>query len=69
MTKRLLIFALISESILGLSQDEVELVINKTRRVVAGAKPAMVRLTFHDCVGENLTTSQTDSNLLLCRGV
>ena len=57
MTKRLLIFALISESILGLSQDEVELVINKTRRVVAGAKPAMVRLTFHDCVGENLTTS------------
>ena len=35
----------------GLTSSEVSQVLRKTRRVVGSAKPAMVRLTFHDCVG------------------
>merc|ERR1719192_2357658 len=35
----------------GLTSSEVSKVLRKTRGVVASAKPAMVRLTFHDCVG------------------
>ena len=36
----------------GLSQAEVDLVIDKAKRVVEGSKAAMVRLTFNDCVGK-----------------
>ena len=35
----------------GLTDSEVSQVLRKARSVVAPAKPAMVRLTFHDCVG------------------
>ena len=36
----------------GLTQDEVDLVIRKSKKALGKAKPAMVRLTFHDCVGK-----------------
>merc|ERR1712126_742847 len=36
---------------LGLTQDEVDFVIRKSRSALTSSKPAMVRLTFHDCVG------------------
>jgi len=53
---RLLFSALLSLILLagdcsGLTSSEVSQVIRKARSVVAAAKPAMVRLTFHDCVG------------------
>ena len=35
-----------------LSQEEVDLVIAKGKIALGKAKPAMIRLTFHDCVGE-----------------
>ena len=35
-----------------LSQEEVDLVIAKGKKALGKAKPAMIRLTFHDCVGE-----------------
>jgi len=35
----------------GLTQDEVDFVIRKCRSAIRNSKPAMVRLTFHDCVG------------------
>ena len=35
----------------GLTSSQVNKVIRKARSVVGPAKPAMVRLTFHDCVG------------------
>ena len=35
----------------GLTDSEVNQVLRKVRSVVAPSKPAMVRLTFHDCVG------------------
>ena len=37
----------------GLSQADVDLVINKAKRVVEGSKAAMVRLTFNDRVGKS----------------
>jgi len=36
---------------LGLTQSDVDLVIRKSRSALTSSKPAMVRLTFHDCVG------------------
>ena len=39
---------------LGLTQDEVDFVIRKSRSALTSSKPAMVRLTFHDCVGKSL---------------
>ena len=38
----------------ALTQDEVDLVIRKAKKALGKAKPAMVRLTFHDCVGRFL---------------
>ena len=35
-----------------LSQEEVDLVIAKGKKALGKAKPAMIRLTFHDCVGK-----------------
>jgi len=52
-----LIFSLLLSLILmtkdcsGLTDSEVNQVLRKVRSVVAPSKPAMVRLTFHDCVG------------------
>jgi len=46
----LLYFGFVRET-RGLTQDEVDLVIRKSKKALGKAKPAMVRLAFHDCVG------------------
>lgn len=35
-----------------MTQEEVNLVISKAKKALGKAKPGMVRLTFHDCVGK-----------------
>merc|ERR1719266_1926070 len=45
------VLILLARDCSGLTSSEVSKIIRKTRSVVASAKPAMVRLTFHDCVG------------------
>merc|ERR1712038_26988 len=45
------VLILLAEDCAGLTSSEVSQVIRKTRSAVGSAKPAMVRLTFHDCVG------------------
>ena len=35
-----------------LTQADVDLVIDRTRRSIGNSRPAMLRLTFHDCVGK-----------------
>ena len=44
--------AFLHPGFLFLTQDEVDLVISKSKKALGKAKPAMVRLTFHDCVGK-----------------
>merc|ERR1719397_791074 len=47
----LLCLSLLAGDCAGLTSTQVSQVIRKARKVVGPAKPAMLRLTFHDCVG------------------
>ena len=73
--KYFLMIPLVSKScagITGLTTNDVEKVIRKSRSVVRGPRLAtMLRLTFHDCVGITLVSlhhcqCQTHLYLLMC---
>ena len=48
-----------------LSQEKVDLVIAKGKKALGKAKPAMIRLTFHDCVGEFSQKFTKSADILL----
>ena len=53
MLKFTFLFILIIGPTLGLKlkQEYVDYMISKSKKVVENAKPSMIRLSFHDCVG------------------